>query len=281
MHNLLPRLLALIFALSTAATPATAEVSLYNPAHRTADELAPLLGPAMGHDGFAVVDRHSGQIVIHGPKANIKRALELLQDLDLPQLSYNVEFRVVSETERKSQGIEISGTLPLAELGLSAQIGAGSRSHKRGRGGLEIRAGSGTSSQTGSFRASLLVQDGTPSQIWTGKLIAIRSGGWIHEADERSGMRVETRTLRDGRVHLSLHPLRARGNRAEPLSAVTKLALETGAWVALGEVGSMRSSRSADLLGVASSEESNAQRLLVRASPLSLPASAPRPSAAE
>lgn len=272
MDNLLRGLLILIFALSSAATPAAAEVSLYNPAHRTADELAPLLGPAMGHDGFAVVDRHSGQIVIHGPKASIKRAMELLQDLDLPQLSYNVEFQVVSETERKSQGIEISGTLPLAELGLTAQIGEGS-----GRGGLEIRAGSGTSGGRGSFRASLLVQDGTPSQIWTGNLIAIRSGGWIHEADQRSGMRVETRTLRDGRVHLSLHPLRARGNRAEPLSAVTKLALETGAWVALGEVGSMRSRRSAELSGAVSSEESNSQRLLVRASPLSLPASAPRP----
>ena len=276
MHDSMDKLrcLPLVLILGLLALPVAAEVTLYKPAHRTAEELAPLLEPAFSQDGFAMVDRHSGQLVLHGPKADISRARELLELLDLPQLSYNVEFQVVSESECMAQGIELSGRLPLGELGVLS----GRRSSQPG---LELRAGSARLSENGKFRTTLLVQDGTPAQLWTGSVISPRRGGWLAEQDNRSGMRVETRTLRDGRVHLSLYPVRSRGGRAEPLSAVTKLALEAGNWVALGELGTRRDSADAALTGAGRSAGAETQRLLVRALPLSLPASAPRPSAAE
>ena len=221
-----------------------------------------------------MVDRHSGRIVLHGPQASVRRALELARELDVPILTYQVEIRVASESERKARGIELAGELALAELGL---VSSGSDTGE----GLELHAGAAETRDRGSFSASLAVTDGEPAALWTGLVRSAAAHGVVLHSDQRSGMRLETRTLQGGQVKLTIQPVRSGTSRAAPIAAATRLQLEPGTWVALGEVSTRRSGSAREIPAAGSTAASETQRLFVRATPLSSPALDRPPSAAE
>ncbi len=120
----------LVLTLAAPASSVGAEVELYEPKHRSADELAVLLDPARGGDARVVADPGTGLLLLTGSAAELSTVRELLSRLDVPLPRYVVESRIESREALRLQGYSIDtpiqlGTLQIARLRDSRKLGTG------------------------------------------------------------------------------------------------------------------------------------------------------------
>jgi Flp pilus assembly secretin CpaC len=256
--------LLLAFALLLAAASARAEMQVYHPKHRAAQDLVPLVEVALGADGRVAVDPHSNALVLIGSASGLAQALELLaiQDRRLRTVLIQHETRTASE---------------LATSGARVAWGAGGSGLRVGnveRGpessGVAVRLRQGVRSGSGSEVGMVRVLEGEWARIASGTEMLLPIGSHHHPDAVRvaaeSGLEVRPRVLGDGRVRLDLRPfqgaLRPDGTVAHA-GADTTLVVTPGETAVVGGLGGVRSTQSRSLLSGGGHGQQAQDRLLL------------------
>ncbi len=105
-----------LLVLLLAGPSGAAELELYQPRHRPAAELVPLVQGLLGSDGAVVADPHTGKLVLSGSPAAVQQTLQALRKLDVLPRQYRIVARATSEEELSQRGFEIHGWLELGDL---------------------------------------------------------------------------------------------------------------------------------------------------------------------
>ena len=240
----------LALTLAAPAGPVRAGVELYEPKHRSADELAALLDPALGTDGRAVADPGTGVLLLTGSAAELGTARELLSLLDIPLTRYVVESRIESREALRLQGYRIDTAIQLGTLWIArlrqppAREGPGRRLFHEA-----------STEREGRLEQSLLVAEGQTAELWTGALMPIRvrsfelrdRGERVVETEPllalRTGFQLRPRGLPDGEVELELIAVEARsdaGAETARASSAARLRLPLGEWAVVSELRTSR-----------------------------------------
>ncbi len=159
----------LALTLAAPASSVGAEVELYEPVHRSANELAVLLDPARGGDARAVADPGTGLLLLTGSAAELSTARELLSRLDVPLPRYLVESRIESREALRLQGYSIDTPIQLGTL----QIARLREPPPRDGPGRLLFHEAGTERE-GRLEQSLRIAEGQTAELWTGALMPIR-----------------------------------------------------------------------------------------------------------
>jgi type II secretory pathway component GspD/PulD (secretin) len=254
-------LLALTGLLAPVA--ARAEMEVYHPRHRTAEDLLPLAETALGAEGRVAVDPHTNALVLIGSDEAVAQALELLALQDRRLRSMLVEHETRSASELEAAGFRIVWSAG----GGSVRVGNVVRPEASG-GALVLhdRRASTTSSSVGALR----VLEGEWGRIAQGSEILLPVGSHLHPDAVRvaaeSGIEVRPRVLGDGRVRLDLRPfqgqLRDDGSIAYT-GAETTLVVAPGETAVVGGIASQDAGRSRSLAGGTSQGSGRREELLL------------------
>jgi len=229
------------------AWAADAEVELYRAQNRPAAELAPLAAELLEPAGTAFADPGTGILVLKGPPEALGEALDLLQRLDVPLISYRIETVVTSQGELLALGASADGWIELGDLRL---LRAGGQE-------LSILLLSLFDHTRNRFHSQVSVLQGHRADIWTGSVIAPQ----LHvfrdeEAGEvetrvftstpalqlRSGLSVRPHGRPDKTVDLEIQPV-VEENTPEGIvitGAATRVRLQPGEIVAIGTTSGER-----------------------------------------
>ena len=240
----------LALTLAAPASSVRADIELYEPKHRSADELAVLLDPALGGDGRAVADPGSGVLLLTGSAAALGTARELLSRLDVPLPRYVVESWIESRQVLRLQGYSFDTAIQLGTLWIArvreppARDGRGRRLFHEARTERERR-----------FEQSLLVAEGQTAELWISALMPIRvrnfelrdRGERVIETEPllalRTGFQLRPRSLPGGEVELELTAVQTRSEAGAEIartSSAAHLRLSLGEWAAVSELPTSR-----------------------------------------
>jgi hypothetical protein len=248
--RLIASLLVLLVAL-----PALADMEVYQPRHRTGEDLVALVGSV-------AVDGNTGALVMIGSAAAIAQARQLLalQDRPLRTVFVEHETRTVRELEASGHRITWSaggdslrvGNVETSESGASLVIGG--------------RSGAGTGAHAGALR----VLEGEWGRIAQGSEVLLPIGSHRHPDAVRvaadSGLEVRPRILGDGRVRLDLRPFQARlepGGAVARRSAATTVVVVPGRATVVGGIGRSGASSTTTLGGGAATGRGRSDSVLV------------------
>ncbi len=240
----------LALTLAVPASSVSADVLLYEPKHRSADELAVLLDPALGTDGRAVADPGTGVLLLTGSEAGLGIARELLSRLDVPLARYVVESRIESREALRLRGYSIDTAIQLGTLWIARLREPPAREGPGRRLFHEVRT-----EREGRLERSLLVAEGQTAELWTGALMPIRvrnfelrdRGERVVETEPllalRTGLQLRPRGLPDGQVELeriAVEPRSGAGAEIARVSSASRLRLPLGAWAVVSELPTSR-----------------------------------------
>lgn len=226
-----PRRLTALLALWLPLAAVAAELEIYRPRHRPAEELAPLAAALMEPEGTAVADPRSGALVLRGPAANVARTLVALRALDVRSASFRVESALIRLSELAAAGLELEGWRALGGVRVG-RIAARVE-------GLRLRARALLAAGERRFSGRVSVLDGHDAELWTGSTrlepAVARSARGVRESTVavrvRTGLGVRPRSLPDGRIELELAPVaaeRGAGGAIVRAGAATTLAVRAG-----------------------------------------------------
>jgi hypothetical protein len=185
----------------------------YRPQHRSAAELAPLVSEILAPEGTAVSDPGGGVLLMRGDPTSIKRAIQLLRELDAPIPVYRVESTLTTLRELRRVGIRVDGWVQAGEIRVG-KVRAVDRE-------LRVRVRAALSEGEERFQGFVTVLDGSRAEIWTGTTYPERIQSLHEEAGRlrvyetttlvpvRTGFAVLPRGLADGRIDLELAPISA------------------------------------------------------------------------
>ena len=235
------RLAALALCIGlTAAEWAVAEVELYKPEHRLPSELRALAEGVMG-SGTVSTDPGTGTLVLHGPRDEVRRALEVLRKLDVPLRTYQIESQTTPAEDLAARGFDVSGWVRMGALAMGRGVSP--------EGGLHLSAGHSHQQSRRRFHATVAVRDGSEAEVWTG--LSVPAAVRLHEDGEgrvfvtprlrpaRSGFRVSPRGMGDGSVELTIQAVTAQDSLEHPVietGARTRVRVEPGEWIALATI---------------------------------------------
>ena len=246
-HGSIARRTALaVLALCWIAASASAQVvRVYKVAHRTAEELAPLVETAIAGQGRVIADRRTNSLVLSGSEPSVASALALLGELDVRARTVVLRYEARSSGELRSAGASVrwgagAGGCRVGEL-----------SWPSGAAALAIGAEGAAERHASTLAGELRILDGQSGRIASGASLPVtsrrisRSGrGEVveestHYVTADSGFEATPHVLHDGRVELALRPFEASlrpGGAIDHASAETRLVLTPGATVALGGI---------------------------------------------
>ncbi|HKA14726.1 MAG TPA: secretin N-terminal domain-containing protein, partial [Myxococcota bacterium] len=102
------RLAVVAVAVGCLAVPATAQVvRVYAVKHRTAEELAPLVEPAIAGEGKVIADRRTNSLVLSGSERGVASALALLGALDVRARTVVLHYEARNSGELASAGASV------------------------------------------------------------------------------------------------------------------------------------------------------------------------------
>jgi hypothetical protein len=288
----LARVLALLCAIGLAA-PALADVEIYRPQRRLAEELAPIAAGLLGTAGIAVADPGSGVVVLHGPREDLHAALAALRRADVVLRTWNVTAVLTRLSEIERVQLSVGGWIEVGQIRVG-RIPAGESP------GLTLRARSLLAEGAVRFEGQTAVQDGSAAEIWTGATYPERSqtlerstgpaGEQITRIREttalipvQTGFRVLPRGRADGHIELEIAPLlsaRAADGGVVRTAASSHLNVRRGELVAIAAAEGAGDDLVIDPFGsVDHREEARDSVLLVRVDPLEAGVSPPADSA--
>jgi type II secretory pathway component GspD/PulD (secretin) len=240
--------LALALVVPTSAPGA--ELELYRPKHRSAQELAPLIDPLLGAEGGAVPDAGTGSLLLSGSAEGLARAQALLSQLDVPLARYRVESRIESREALRLRGYTHEGEFQLGSLRI-ARLREPDHTQRREPGALRQYRTRGDERTW----QSLLVAEGSSAELWTGSTIPFRARNFeFRDREERvleiepllavrTGLELRPRSLPEGGVELEMAAVAARGGTGVDISRTsssTRLRVRLGEWLALDELSNTR-----------------------------------------
>lgn len=256
--------LVTLAALLAPAAPARAEMEVYQPRHRTAEDLLPLAETALGAEGRVAVDPQTNALVLIGSEEAVAQALELLglQDRRLRSVLVQHETRSASELEASGYRVVWSVGSGIVRVGNVERPAGGSGAAKV----LHGRSASGTGSRVGTLR----VLEGEWGRIAEGAEALVPIGSLLYPDAVRvaaeSGIEVRPRVLGDGRVRLDLRPFQGRLRRDGSIAysgAETTLVVTPGETAVVGRLASEDSGRSGSLASGASKGSGWREELLL------------------
>jgi len=210
-------------------------MEVYDPRHRTGEDLLPVLEAVLAGEGSAAVDPHTGSIVLVGSGPVVARALELLrrQDRALRTVVIQHETRRAGDLEASGVRIDWSVGGGRTRVGNVVERDGDTRVHVR----PHDRSAAGEGADTGLLR----VLEGEWGRIARGAEVLLPTGSWRHPDAVRvaaeTGLEVRPRVLGGGRVRLDLRPFQGSlrpGGVVERASAETTLVVEPGRTVVVG-----------------------------------------------
>ncbi len=256
--------LILVSVSSFAAGSARAEMEVYHPKYRVAEDLVPMVEAVIGPEGRIAVDGHSGAMVLVGPAEAIAQALELLaiQDRKLRTVLIEHETRTASDLDATGARITWSAGGNSFRVGNVVRPGGGSGASVT----LGDRHRRGSGSQVGVVR----VLEGEWGRIARGSEVVLPTGSFRYPDAVRvaaeSGLEVRPRILGDGRVRLDLRPFQARLGRGAVVhrsSADTTLVVAPGETAVVGGIGGVETMRSGSAVSGGVQRSGSADRLLL------------------
>ncbi len=229
--------LAALLAAAGAGPAAGDRLETYQPQHRSAAELAPLVSEILAPEGTAVSGPGGGALLMRGDAASIKQALQLLRELDVPIPAYRIESTLTTLRELRRVGVSVKGWMQAGEI----RVGKVRTSEER----LRVRVRSVLSEGEERFRGFVTVLDGNRAEIWTGTTYPERVRSLHEEAGRlrvyetttlvpvRTGFAVLPRGLADGRIDLELAPI---SSEEAPEGAVVRAGMVTRVILHPGEL---------------------------------------------
>lgn len=234
----------LVLAIAVPQGAATADVELYRPKHRSADELARLIDPLLGEGGRAAADPGTGALLVSGGADARATARGLLAELDVPLVQYRVDSRIESREGLRLRALAPQGEFDLGPLRVARLRGpdrpapAGVRFRELGTEALERR------------EPILLVREGDTAELWIGSLVPIRVRDFeLRDREERvletepqlalrTGLQLLPRALPEGGVELELWAVSAEpgAGGVSRTSGPARVRLEPGEWLALTQL---------------------------------------------
>ena len=251
--NLAGKMLGKALLALTLAGPASfarADVELYEPRHRSADELAVLIDPVLEPDARAVADPGTGVLLLRGSAAQLGTARELLARLDVPLPHYLVESRIESREALRLQGYGIDTALQLGTLRI-ARLREPPAPKRPGR-VLFHETGTETEER---LEQSLRIAEGQTAELWTGALMPIRirnfelrdRGERVVETEPllalRTGLQLRPRGLPQGDIELELSAVETHSETGAEIartSSTARLRLSPGEWAVVSELPTSR-----------------------------------------
>ncbi len=228
--------MVVLAALLAAPAPARAErsVEVYRPAHRLAEELAPLARTALGVQGSVAVDPGTNALVLVGERAAVEEALILLRRQDRAQQSVILHLESRTESELAAARLAVAWSVEAGSL----RVGT-----LRGPEGSGVRVALRSLEREGreGLRATVRVLNGQAAAIGAGeeRLIALPGGrlpgAAVVSADR--GLVAVPRVLGDGRVRVEIEPADARlgpDGSVFRSGAATTVVVRPGETVAIG-----------------------------------------------
>lgn len=251
-------------ALLLLTASAAADMEVYHPKHRVAEDLVPLVEAVLAPDGRVAVDSHSGAMVLLGTAEGLAQALELLALQDRPLRTVLIHHETRTQSDLSASGARVAWSTG----GGALRVGNVSRG-AAGRGAalnLVDRSREGAGSEVGMLR----VLEGEWGRIARGSEVVLPTGSWRYPDAVRvaaeSGLEVRPRILGDGRVRLDLRPFQAslgRGGTVARAGADTTLVVTPGETAVVGGLASARSGSSRSLLSGGVSRDRSEDRVLL------------------
>jgi len=239
-------------------------MEVYQPRHRTGEDLLPLAELALGAEGRAAVDPHTNALVLIGSGEAVAEALELLTLQDRRLRSVLVEHETRSASELEAAGFRVVWSVE------GGPVRVGNVARPRGGSGAALvlrgRSASGAGSRVGTLR----VLEGEWGRIAEGTEVLLPIGSHRYPDAVRvaaeSGLEVRPRVLGDGRVRLDLRPFQGRLRHDGSIAysgAETTLVVAPGETAVVGGLASQDAGRSGSLAGGASQGSGRREELLL------------------
>ena len=261
---------ALLVALSAAA--AAADMLVYKPRSRLAEELLPLAQAALAGEGNAVVDAGTNSLVLLGPAPALARTRALLEQQDQALRNVVVHYESSRASQLAASGLRVDWQVA------GGGVRVGNVFVPGGGNAVAVRPEARESREQGGSQGLLRVLEGQPARIAAGVEVPVttRSASrWGVETNTafvqaESGFEVVPRVQGDGRVRLDVFPFDARvagGRPGRPViersGAQTSVVVAPGERAAIASLGSVRSGSSAGLSGGGNSTTSDEVVLVV------------------
>jgi hypothetical protein len=268
-----------------------AQLELYTPRGRPAEELVPLVAPLLEPEGTAVADPGSGKLLLRGSAEALRAARAVLEQIDVVPRQYRVETRIEERESLTSRGLSIEGWIEVGDVRIGrVREPARRRGHADSR--VEIRVREYRTTSRERFASSVVVIEGREAEVWTGSLVPVHARVYDVRAQEtrivetrmlepvRTGFAVRPRAAGEGAIELEIVPIReqvrARGGAGSgdlaisQTGASTRVRVQPGEWIAIGRLQWDEEDRESELFAVTTRDALTGDSLLlVRATQLS------------